>query len=187
MATLMDKWLKVKKSGHFHRNWKTNKLMKYKLKNEFKGYTILSESNSNTISNINLASPSPQANLETLGGSLLRTCNERENWLNEMESSSDEEYLVGDNDTTLKINNKDYEFTTDLRFWANTFHIKHNALKVLMGIINKRFKILLPVDPRTFMQTPTKPLLFWKIGEGQYWHQGLKICLGKNFVIHKSS
>lgn len=98
MATLLDKWLKVKKSGHFHRNWQANKLRK-QLKNESKN--IIDEYS------INLEQlPSPQPNLVKSLDDSLEAFNERDTWLNEY-GSGEEENSTSDNETVLKLNNDD--------------------------------------------------------------------------------
>lgn len=103
MATLLDKWLKVKKSGHFHRNWQVNKLRK-QLKNESKN--IIDECN------INLEKlPSPQPNLvKSLEDSLEASNEQDETWLNEYESG-DEENSSSYNEIVVKLNNNVSEST----------------------------------------------------------------------------
>lgn len=73
---------------------------------------------------------------------------------------------------------KNDRLRNELRKWACDFNITQRSLKQLIGIINHRLPNILPVDPRTLLGTPIT-ILIQQMGEGYYWHQGLKCCLMK--------
>lgn len=70
------------------------------------------------------------------------------------------------------------DLLNSLRTWAVTFNIKHNALKELLVILNKRLSDVLPRDPRTLVRTPHS-VSIQNVTEGQYWHHGLKYSIEK--------
>ncbi|XP_055525161.1 uncharacterized protein LOC129718406 isoform X2 [Wyeomyia smithii] len=85
-------------------------------------------------------------------------------------------------DTTVKeISPR--ETTNAIRSWACDFNITHRALKEILSIIRHDYGDKdLPMDPRTLIRTPQRTgMTFKSISGGQYWHQGLEICLKKSF------
>lgn len=66
-----------------------------------------------------------------------------------------------------------------------TYLTFHSALKDLFKIWNKRLPNVLPQDPRTLMQTPPK-INIVKVGDGQYWHRGLKLSLESIFQANET-
>lgn len=68
-----------------------------------------------------------------------------------------------------------------IRNWSIFHNIKQNALKDLIAIINDRLPNVLPKDPRTLLQT-AKTVSLKPIGEGQYWHHGLRECIENIFA-----
>lgn len=57
------------------------------------------------------------------------------------------------------------------------YNIKQNALKSLISNVNNLVPNILPKDLRTLLKTPATATVVWQVGDGQYWHQGLKSCL----------
>lgn len=167
MSSLINKWTKAKKSGAFHRKWKKN-IKKTDIL-AIAPEVLIDDCESNNI-------PSNEFTTNNAEGPEMD--NIKENWLIEMSNSNEEISDEDDGESELVKNNR---FRIELRKWANTFNIKHNALKVLLKTINNRLPSILPKDPRTFLSTPEKISTFRKIGYGQYWHQGLKMCLEKVF------
>lgn len=72
-------------------------------------------------------------------------------------------------------------FEDFLRVWANEHNIRHTALKPLLKTLKKTFNVQLQSDPRTFMRTPRQKHKFIKMQGGEYWHQGLDLCLRSLF------
>ncbi|XP_031329109.1 uncharacterized protein LOC116160111 [Photinus pyralis] len=99
------------------------------------------------------------------------------NWLLELEE--DEGGEDNCNETLSKDNN--VQFLNNFRLWANTFNIRHRALKSIINVVNTRFPNILPKDPRTLLQTPPAKVVLQKMGEGYYWHQGFEVCLKNCF------
>lgn len=75
---------------------------------------------------------------------------------------------------------KNQNLRMQLRAWALNYNISHTAVKDLLQIVNDRFMThdisILPNDPRTFLQTPQNVNII-PVGDGEYWHNGLKNCL----------
>lgn len=67
-----------------------------------------------------------------------------------------------------------------LRVWAVDYSITQKALKRLIAILNLFVEYRLPIDPRTLVQTPVKVEIV-PMGNGTYWHNGLKNCLENYF------
>lgn len=70
-----------------------------------------------------------------------------------------------------------------LRRWAIQFNVTHQALKGILSLIKQHYgDAQLPNDPRTLLKTShnTKQLIKLIQG-GQYWHQGLEVCLRNCF------
>lgn len=76
----------------------------------------------------------------------------------------------------------DHRSRDDLQEWAIKHNISHLALKDLLTIIKNQYNdIHLPSDPRTLLGTPTSTAIV-DIPGGQYWHQGLEVCLRNSFT-----
>lgn len=77
-------------------------------------------------------------------------------------------------DGSINLRNK-------IREWAITYSISHMALKDLLHIWN-HYSLpnkLLPSDPRTLLNTPRNIILDSVGINGNYWHQGMELCLKK--------
>lgn len=69
----------------------------------------------------------------------------------------------------------------DLQEWAIKHNISHLALKDLLTIIKNQYNDNnIPTDPRTLLGTPSETKVV-DIPGGQYWHQGLEVCLRSCF------
>ena len=67
---------------------------------------------------------------------------------------------------------KNLRFRNDLKQWAINKNISLEALKELLAVVNQRLPGVLPVDPRTLLQTK-RNIIIKKIEGGEYWHKGL--------------
>lgn len=67
---------------------------------------------------------------------------------------------------------KNLIFRNNLKRWAINKNISLEALKQLLAVVNQRFPGVLPVDPRTLLQTK-RNIVIKKIDGGEYWHKGL--------------
>lgn len=68
------------------------------------------------------------------------------------------------------------KFQSALASWSVSNGIKHDQLRGLLKIWNEHVPLpVLPVDPRTLLQTPRNV----GIKENKYWYRGLKIALQK--------
>lgn len=68
-----------------------------------------------------------------------------------------------------------------LQQWAIKYNINHQAMKELLSTIKTLYTDnSLPADPRTLLHTPRSTLVV-DIPGGQYWHQGLEVCLRNTF------
>lgn len=75
---------------------------------------------------------------------------------------------------------------TTVRSWLISHNVKQTALNDLITIINNRLTNTLPKDPRTLLQT-SKTVSPQPVGNGQYWHHGLRQCIENVFAgIHES-
>ncbi|CAH0397615.1 unnamed protein product [Chilo suppressalis] len=76
----------------------------------------------------------------------------------------------------LKKTETEYEknliFRNNLRQWAINKNISLEALRELIVVVNQRLPGVLPVDPRTLLQTK-RNVVIKKIEGGEYWHKGL--------------
>lgn len=72
--------------------------------------------------------------------------------------------------------NQILQFRDAIRAWRIENNISHTALKSLATLINTISPNLLPVDPRTLMNTP-RQIDTINVNPGQYWHNGLIIPL----------
>nr|CAI5854864.1 unnamed protein product [Callosobruchus analis] len=81
---------------------------------------------------------------------------------------------------------KNFDFNQDIKAWALKHNIKHVAIKDLLEILNKNTDVRFPNDPRTFLATPCETNI-WDIAGGQYWHNGLTMCLQEIFRDTKKS
>ena len=69
----------------------------------------------------------------------------------------------------------------ELKLWALKHRITHRAVNELLSILNLTCKLkYLPRDSRTLLATPSSVNIL-NIGEGNYWHNGLKNCLANVF------
>lgn len=66
-----------------------------------------------------------------------------------------------------------------LRNWLISNKITHKATNELLNILTKVYNVNnLPKDARTFLRTPVdKNKRIRKLGNGEYWHNGVKTCL----------
>lgn len=66
-----------------------------------------------------------------------------------------------------------------LRNWLISNKITHKATNELLNILTKVYNVNnLPKDARTFLRTPVdKDKHIRKLGNGEYWHNGVKTCL----------
>nr|CAI5867349.1 unnamed protein product [Callosobruchus analis] len=94
-------------------------------------------------------------------------------WLTELEVDNFSSY---GKESLESIKNE--QLRNHLKNWACNFNITQRALKELIKIFNDRLPNVLPVDPRTLLGTPTT-ITIREMGEGYYWHQGLKHCLNR--------
>ncbi|XP_055531789.1 uncharacterized protein LOC129722408 [Wyeomyia smithii] len=119
------------------------------------------------------------SNAQSIGSSPDSADNQLVNSTLRMSTSS---VIVEPLDTTVKeISPRDT--TNAIRSSACDFNITHRALKEILSIIRHDYGDKdLPMDPRTLMRTPQRTgMTFKSISGGQYWHQGLEICLKKSF------
>lgn len=124
--SLLDKWLKVKKGGNFHRKWKQNvKVSKSIIKNKNLIFGKLPDNNEG------INNPCSSSSVVDLEPVIDNT--ERDNWLRELES--DDDFLHEVENPVESEEEKNRKFVTSLREWANVFGIKHNAIKVLLKTI----------------------------------------------------
>lgn len=99
--------------------------------------------------------------------------------------TTSQNYVSGQSDSDENSTNDDDESRSnclkrDLRQWSATHAITHIALKDLFQIINNFQPGTLPKDPRTLLQSP-RTIEIKKIGNGEYWHHGLKNNLTRYF------
>lgn len=76
---------------------------------------------------------------------------------------------------------KNEALSTALKNWSLEHNIKQSALRDFIKIINDRLPNVLPKDPRTLLQT-TQDIPLTPLGQGQYWHHGLRQCLQSLFA-----
>lgn len=77
----------------------------------------------------------------------------------------------------LLKNSQKMKTLENIKKWSLNYNINHSALRGLITIINEYCgKVILPQDPRTLMKTP-KNVAIVPVGNGQYWHNGLRFCL----------
>lgn len=90
-------------------------------------------------------------------------------------NSANEEYMDTSegNLTSLTEYEKNNQIKVKLKMWTTSFNINHTALKDLFEIWNMAIPNLLPMDPRTFLNTP-QIINLVKLENGTYWHNGLK-------------
>lgn len=98
-----------------------------------------------------------------------------------------DEYDADENtdDTEIFVDefSKNAELRSDIVAWTLSRNINHSALKELSAIINKfAGKDVLPIDPRTLLQTPRAVEIVPLPNNEYYWHNGLKFCLENVFV-----
>lgn len=67
---------------------------------------------------------------------------------------------------------KNLIFRNNLKQWAINKNISLEALRELLAVVNHRLPGVLPVDPRTLLQTK-RNVVIKKIDGGEYWHKGL--------------
>ena len=79
-----------------------------------------------------------------------------------------------------------FDILESLREWALKYNINHNAIKSLLDILIIAKIPNMPRDPRTLLETPRKVTTL-KMGNGQYWHNGLQTCLEKCLSHVKNS
>ncbi|XP_049703545.2 uncharacterized protein LOC110377675 [Helicoverpa armigera] len=68
---------------------------------------------------------------------------------------------------------KNFQFSEKLRAWSIEKNITQTAIKDLLLILNDRFGMILPKDPRTLLQTPKNILIKKLDDDGEYWHNGI--------------
>ncbi|XP_050509093.1 uncharacterized protein LOC126886267 [Diabrotica virgifera virgifera] len=72
--------------------------------------------------------------------------------------------------------------STELGNWAIRHNITHAALKDLLQIIKRQYDSSLFIDARTLLKTPKNTKKSCKVIQGgEYWHQGLDVCLTNTF------
>lgn len=127
-----------------------------------------------------------QIDLSGLSNSLYNTDTISVNAENDDESIDNDANNDGDAEIFERENNTTYQnlcSNEPLRKWAIKHNIAHTALNDLLLIINKQYDSNLPLDSRTLLRTPKNTKQFCKlIKGGEYWHQGLEICLKNNFI-----
>ncbi|XP_055640812.1 uncharacterized protein LOC129778130 [Toxorhynchites rutilus septentrionalis] len=74
-----------------------------------------------------------------------------------------------------------HRFFMDLQKWTSEYRISQTALKSLITILKTNLELNMPRDPRTLMQIPKSVTILNMKGNGQYWHQGLELCLKRSF------
>lgn len=98
------------------------------------------------------------------------------------DSVDDDDGDADDEDDEISANEL---FRDNLRNWALQFRISHFALNGLLKIIDTRLGAKssgLPLDARTLLLTPRSIIPVQALsGGGEYWHNGLKICLSNTF------
>lgn len=65
-----------------------------------------------------------------------------------------------------------------LRVWATTNNITHTCLRNLIAIVNPYLNNILPLDPRTLLQTP-RNISVEKIGGGEFVYFGIRSGITK--------
>lgn len=85
-----------------------------------------------------------------------------------------------DNDGKKLIS--EFSCIENLKNWALNYRITHRAVNDLLKILTDFGIQYLPKDSRTFLRTPQGTANTIKpMGDGQYWHYGLKNCLSNQF------
>ncbi|XP_026826291.1 uncharacterized protein LOC113562136 [Ooceraea biroi] len=160
-----------KKSSTYYRKI-DNRMKKPDVKSNVKKTTILNEKYIASTSNL-----SQNAVESVLDSVLLK--HENINFNNEsnynVESSDNDDALE---DVLEDAEAKCIDLREALQEWALTFNICHNALKALLNIVIPAKISNMPRDPRTLLETP-RTVDTIKMGNGQYWHNGLQTCLEK--------
>lgn len=165
----METVKKIKRSGGFRR--KIGKYLKRKKNEEELQNNLDSDSklSSNFLQNAGNCSTTEDTTEFAVSPSTSQNCVSEQ-------SDSDENNTNDDDDDE----SRSYCLKRDLRQWSATHAITHIALKDLFQIINNFQPGTLPKDPRTLLQSP-RTIEIKKIGNGEYWHHGLKNNLTRYF------
>lgn len=193
MNSAISEWKQIKKSGHFKRSVKK------------KYHRILQTCSSRDQPPVEVAC-NEEANLEetTILASASNDNSEEESKGNEDQhdiskesvhfNSADEENTDTDDENlmhSLSEIEKRIKIKELLKTWATSFNINHSALRELFVIWNLAIPNLLPIDPRTFLNTPHQQVKLVTLENGIYWHNGLEsnltICLEKYSHIESIS
>lgn len=86
-------------------------------------------------------------------------------------------------DVMGEINKNNGTFQLKLKVWSLEYGIAHVAVNRLLHILNEHVNERipkLPFDSRTFFVTP-KSIEIKQFIDGEYWHQGLIVCLNNFF------
>jgi len=83
-------------------------------------------------------------------------------------------------ENVTKTNNEN-TFINELRSWAISYKIPHNALKELLKILQSQ-NITLPSDPRTLLCTPRR-VCYKSVTPGVYSHIGIKTAIADLFKL----
>lgn len=83
----------------------------------------------------------------------------------------------------LKLNDpiENMSLEESVRYWALKTNQNHQSINLIMDIINKKTNGTLPRDARTLLHTNREVTTIKNIGGGQYWHNGLRVCLSNFF------
>ncbi|XP_065075507.1 uncharacterized protein LOC135699230 [Ochlerotatus camptorhynchus] len=73
------------------------------------------------------------------------------------------------------------DLQTFLRSWGIEHNIRQHAMKPLLQRLNQ-LDSKIPTDPRRLLSTPRNKKPISSIEGGQYWHQGIEICLRRCFT-----
>lgn len=73
-------------------------------------------------------------------------------------------------EAAINVNNN---LENELKEWAISNNVTHTSLNELLRILNMRFPEL-PLHSRTLLKTNRKKVDTIRIGNGKYWHNGLK-------------
>lgn len=180
----LQKFKKFKKSSTFYRKIEQHMKKTDTVKSNFERDKTLHEKSIASISNL-VQNIERSTEASVLFKDLSHNKNENENVNFDCWSYCDTESSDNDN---IREDLKDecIDIREALKEWALTFNICHNALKALLNILILSKIPNMPRDPRTLLETP-RTVTTIRMGNGQYWHNGLQTCLKKCLSHVKNS
>lgn len=107
----------------------------------------------------------------------------------EGDNTEDEDEDVDNPFMTEETKLKDGFLKEKIRYWSVEYGISHVAINRLLIILNEHVNEQIPTlpnDSRTLLRTP-RTIEIQHLNDGDYWHQGLIVCLQNYFINLRES